>query len=83
MISYREYIIKLIPYFEKITFHYILREEKQLVDALATLSSMFEVEWRNEAPFIRIDHLDEPTHFLAMETKCEDKPWFYEIKRYP
>lgn len=82
MIPYREHVIKLIPYFDEITFHYILREENQLADALATLSPMFKVNWKNEAPVIHIDHLDEPIHYLAMETESDDKPWFYDIKRY-
>lgn len=53
-----------------------------MVDALETLSSMFKVKWRNEAPHICIDHLDESTHCLAMEVESDDKPWFYDIKRY-
>lgn len=43
---------------------------------------MFKVRWKNEAPVIRIDHLDEPTHYLVVEAKFDDKPWFYDIKRY-
>lgn len=43
---------------------------------------MFKVKWRNEAPSIRIDHLDEPAHRLVIEDESEDKPWFYDIKRY-
>ncbi|XP_050897663.1 uncharacterized protein LOC127104522 [Lathyrus oleraceus] len=60
----------------------LILEENQLADALATLSSMFKVKWKNEAPVIRIDHLDEPAHCLAMEAECDDNPWFYDIKRY-
>ncbi|XP_050878627.1 uncharacterized protein LOC127082432 [Lathyrus oleraceus] len=44
LISYRENVVKLIPYFDEITFHYIPREENQLADALATLASMFKVK---------------------------------------
>lgn len=43
LIPYREQIVKLIPYFDKITFHYIPSEENQLDDALASLPSMFKV----------------------------------------
>lgn len=82
MIPCRERIVKLIPYFDGITFHYIPRDGNQLDDALATLSSMFKVRWKNEPPNIRIDHLDEPTHCLGMEDESDDKPWFYGIKRY-
>ena len=74
--------MKLIPYFDEITFHHIPREENQLADALATLASMFKVKWRNEALVIHIDHLDEPIHCLAIEAESDDKPWLYDIKIY-
>lgn len=57
----------MITNFDEITFHYIPREENQLTDALATLSSMFKVKWYNKAPFIRIQHLDEPVYCVAVE----------------
>ncbi|XP_050889240.1 uncharacterized protein LOC127094450 [Lathyrus oleraceus] len=82
LISYREHMVKLIPYFDEITFHYIPREENQLADALATMESMFKVKWKNEALAIDIDHLGEPAHCLVMEAEYVDKPWFYDIKRY-
>ena len=37
LISYREHVLNLIPYFEEITFEHIPREENQLADALATM----------------------------------------------
>ncbi|XP_050918914.1 uncharacterized protein LOC127136399 [Lathyrus oleraceus] len=82
LIPYREHVMKLIPYFDEINFHHIPREENQLVDALATLSSMFKVKWANESPSITIQHLDEPAHCLAVEAETNVKPWFYDIKRY-
>ncbi|XP_050896074.1 uncharacterized protein LOC127102783 [Lathyrus oleraceus] len=82
LILYREHVMKIIPYFDEINFHHIPREDNQLVDALATLSSMFKVKWANEAPVITIQRLDEPTYCLAVEVKTDGKPWFYNIKRY-
>lgn len=43
---------------------------------------MFKVKWANEAPSITILRLDEPAHCLATEEESDDKPWFYDIKRY-
>lgn len=60
LIKYRDHVRKMITYFDEITFHYIPRKENQLVDTLATLSSMFKVKWYNKAPSIRIQCLDEP-----------------------
>ncbi|XP_050895789.1 uncharacterized protein LOC127102464 [Lathyrus oleraceus] len=67
LIPYREHVMKLIPYFEEITFSYIPREESHLADALATLASIFKVKWENEAPSIIIMRLDEPTFFYATD----------------
>lgn len=61
---------------------HIPREENQLVDALANLSSMFKVKWKNEAPLIHIDYLDEPAYCLAVEDKSYGHPWFYDIMKY-
>ncbi|XP_050900819.1 uncharacterized protein LOC127107567 [Lathyrus oleraceus] len=82
LVPYKEHIRKLIPYFDEISFHHISREENQLANALATLASMFKVKWKNEAPSIHIDHLDEPTHYIAIEVDPDDKPWFYDIKKF-
>ena len=43
LIPYKELVLSLIPHFEEITFEHFPREENQLADALATLSSMFKV----------------------------------------
>ncbi|XP_050908974.1 uncharacterized protein LOC127122723 [Lathyrus oleraceus] len=82
LIPYREHIMKLIPYFYEISFHHIPSKENHLANALANLASMFKVKAKNEAPTICIDHLDEPLHCLAIEADSDDKPWFYDIKRY-
>src|ERR1051325_8146637 len=82
LIPYREHVLKLIPYFDEITFSHIPREENSLADALATLSSMSKVKWANEAPSITIMRLDEPAFYYEMEEEVDEKPWFYDIKRY-
>ena len=46
-----------------------------MADALATISSMFKVNWDNEAPRIIIEKLDEPTHCCDLETEeVTEKP---------
>ena len=74
--------MKLISYFDEITFKHIPRKEKNLADALATLSSMFKVRWANEAPSIIILRLDEPAFCYEIEEEVDEKPWFYDIKMY-
>ena len=62
LISHKERVLTLIPYFEEITFGHFPREENQLEDALATMSSMFKVRWDDEAPQITIERMDEPAY---------------------
>ncbi|XP_050890121.1 uncharacterized protein LOC127095483 [Lathyrus oleraceus] len=73
LIPYKEHVLKLIPYFDEISFHHIPREKNQLADALATLASMLKITWKNEAPSINIDHLDEPAYCLATEEESDGK----------
>ena len=83
LIPYREHVLTLIMYFEEITFEHILREENQLADTLATMSSMFKVIWDNEAPRITIERFDELAHCCDIDTdEIEEKPWFHEVKKY-
>ena len=82
LIPYRDHVLKLAREFTEITFSHILREENQMADALATLSTIFKVTWPNHEPRITIRHFEEPAHFLAIEEGPDNKTWFYDIKRY-
>ncbi|XP_050918940.1 uncharacterized protein LOC127136426 [Lathyrus oleraceus] len=82
LIPYKKHVLKLIPYFDEISFHHIPREESMLVGSLATLSSMFKVKWKNEAPSFHLDYLDEPAYYLATEDEVFGHPWFYDIMKF-
>ena len=81
MIPYKELVLTLIPYFEEDTFKHFPREENQLADGLATMSSMFKVNLDNGAPRITIERFDEPAYCYKLDTSKE-KPWYREVKRY-
>ena len=49
LVSYPEFIKKLIKRFEDITFKHLPRDENYLADALATLATMFKVNANAEA----------------------------------
>ncbi|XP_050875895.1 uncharacterized protein LOC127079552 [Lathyrus oleraceus] len=82
LIPYRDYVLKLLPKFDKITFSHIPREENQMEDALATLASMYKLIWPNHQPNIEIRRFNEPAHYLTTAEESDDKPWFFDIKRY-
>ena len=66
---YKEHVLTLIPHFEEITFEHFLREENQLADALATISSIFKLKWDNEAPQITIERMDKPAYCHEIDTE--------------
>ena len=45
------------------------------------MSSMFKVNWDNEAPRITIERFDEPVYCYEIDTN-EEKPWYHEVRRY-
>ena len=47
------------------------------------MSSMFKLNWDNEAPQITIERMDEPTHYHEINTEeVVDQLWFPEVKKY-
>ncbi|RDX74646.1 Pol polyprotein, partial [Mucuna pruriens] len=61
--------------FYRITFHYVPRDDNQMEDALATLSSMLRVNQCQEITIhVRYQHLNRD--------KVDDKPWYHDIKEY-
>jgi len=51
-----------------------------MVDALATLSSMYKVKRHNDVPLIKIRCLERPAYVFAAEEVIDYKPWFHDIK---
>ncbi|WJX13070.1 hypothetical protein P8452_03505 [Trifolium repens] len=82
LIPYRDHVLKLMKYFDEITFYHIPREENQVADALATLSSMYKVKFHNEAPLIKVERRDEPAFCLSIKEASDGKPWYHDIKVY-
>jgi len=82
LIPYQVYIKGLMEYFDAITFHHIPREDNQLADALATLSSMFELNQEGELPTIKMKSHEHPVYCIFIEEELDGKPWYFDIKLY-
>ena len=82
MIPYQAYIRKLIEFFDDISFHHIPREENQVVDALATLASMFQLTPHGDFPYIEFRCCGKLAHCYLIEEDQDGKPWFFDIKWY-
>jgi len=53
-----------------------------MVDALATLASMFQLTLHGDLPYIEFRCRGRPTHCCLMEEERDGKPWYFNIKRY-
>ena len=74
------YIGKLIENFDNISFHYIPRKENQMIDALATLASMFQLTSHGDFPYIEFRCRSKLAHCCFIEEEQDGKPWYFDIK---
>ncbi|RDY12591.1 Pol polyprotein, partial [Mucuna pruriens] len=84
LISYHDHAKEIMGAFNAISFHNVPHEENQIVDALATISAMVQV---NEGQEITI-HVRQQPHvayyqYLGQEAaKIDLEPWYFDIKKY-
>ena len=53
-----------------------------MVDSLATLVTMFQVNSSDEVQPIRMKLNETPAHCAQIENEMDGKPWYYDIRRY-
>ncbi|XP_006606693.1 uncharacterized protein [Glycine max] len=82
LIPYQAYVKKLTEFFDDISFYHIPREENQMVDALATLASMFQLTPYGDFPYIEFRCCGKPAYCCLIEEEQDGKPWYFDIKRY-
>ena len=72
----------MVENFEVINFKHLPHRENQMADALATLAAMFQVNSNDEVQLIHMSLKEEPTHWLHIEEKIDEKPWYHDILQY-
>ena len=82
LVPHQAYIRELMELFDDITFHHIPREENQMADALAFLSSMFKVSPHRDLSCIDIKCCVEPAHCCLIKEEKDGEPWYFVIKWY-
>ena len=82
LIPYQTYIKKMTEFFDEISFHHVPREENQMVDALATLASMFQLTPHGDLPYIEFWCRGRPAYCCLVEEEWDGKTWYFDIKRY-
>jgi ribonuclease HI len=80
LVPYKDYAMRLLTFFNKVELNHVPREENQMADALATLSSMIKLNHQNHVPLISVKFLDRPAYVFAAEAVFDDKLWFHDIK---
>ena len=79
---YQEFIKGLIEQFEEITFKHLSREENYLVDALATLTTMFKINANVEARLVKLEVRESQAHCACVQGEPDGNPWYHDILRY-
>ncbi|KAG8488865.1 hypothetical protein CXB51_016751 [Gossypium anomalum] len=83
LINYRKIVLGLLEEFDDITFNYLLRDENQMADALATLASMIKANKEEEMRPIQMSVYEAPAHCCNIEKEeKDDNPWYQDILRY-
>ena len=81
MIMYHQTLDLLIPWFEKLNFAHLLRENNRFADSLATLSSMIDIPFRVWMRPVIIDQKFAPAYesIATIDEVQDENSWYYDI----
>ncbi|XP_048129401.1 uncharacterized protein LOC125313641 [Rhodamnia argentea] len=82
LIPYHEFLEDIIEEFDEIAFEYLPRAQNRFVDALATLSSMFQVTASSDIEPLRIKILKHSAYSMLIEEEADGEPRYQDIKVY-
>ncbi|XP_017637505.1 uncharacterized protein LOC108479432 [Gossypium arboreum] len=71
LINYRRLVLGLVEEFDDITFNYLLRDENQMADALATLASMIKVNRQEDVKPIQMNKAMENDKRTLRRLTCD------------
>ena len=83
---YHGYLKTLMKGFDKCLFIHLSRDENQMVDALATLSFMWDRSTGTTIKPLVIMKIRAPCYggksVMSSQIGPEEKPWFYDIQKF-
>ncbi|XP_048133349.1 uncharacterized protein LOC125314611 [Rhodamnia argentea] len=82
LIPYHEFSEDIIEEFDEIAFEYLPAAQNRFADALATLSSMFQVTAGSDIEPLRIEILKHSAYSMLIEEEADGEPWYQDIKVY-
>ena len=80
LIPYQKYIKEMLRCFKEVDLEHVPREQNQMADALATLSSMLKIGEGVSLPPIEIVTNEDPAYCLHVEQ--EERPWYSDIREF-
>ncbi|XP_023880935.1 uncharacterized protein LOC111993322 [Quercus suber] len=85
LMPYHECLQKWASKFSKIQYQYVPRMQNQIVDALATMTSMMDGTKEDEARPIVVEQKEEPAYCMTIEEgeeKNGEGEWYSNILQY-
>ena len=82
LISYQEFIKKMIEQFEDITFKHFPHKENYLADALTTLATMFKVNTNAETQLVKLEVRGSQAYCACIQEEPDGNPWYHDILKY-
>ena len=79
MILYHKLAMEMVDKFEMISFEHLPREENQMVNTLATLAAMFQINSNDEVQLIHISIKEQSAHCLHVKEEVDGKLWYYDV----
>ncbi|XP_070012992.1 uncharacterized protein [Nicotiana sylvestris] len=82
LIPYRQHVQDLSKRFKSIEFRYIPRFHNELVDALATLASMFPYPGNTYIDPLEIQVRNQHGYCNTIEIEPDGEPWYHDIQQF-
>ncbi|XP_054782000.1 uncharacterized protein LOC129289234 [Prosopis cineraria] len=82
LIPYQQLLTNLIKQVEVVSFHHLTRDKNHFTNALATLATMIQLDYRVHVQPIQVEARSFPAYCLNVEEDQEEYPWFQDIKDY-
>ncbi|WRX28548.1 Ribonuclease H domain - like 10 [Theobroma cacao] len=82
LVSYKKLVTELSKQFKEISFNHLPREENQIADALATITTMFKIKEVADVRLFYLEVCEVSAHCLNVEEEVDGKPRYDDIMQY-
>ncbi|XP_060183214.1 uncharacterized protein LOC132613183 [Lycium barbarum] len=82
ILPYVNLVQRLCGRFKSINFRHTLRAQNEVVDALATITSMIQHLESTQIDSLEITLIEKQAHCAHVEAEPDGQPWYADIKAY-